>query len=682
VPRKGIRLFASKCHTCNRVDTKNKNVRVPRQIMVAEVRQRYTLDLIDMLVWQQASTGDGRHHRYVAHMIDYSSKRRWAEPIKDKTMGAVQRVVRSVFQNFGQPAVLHTDNGTEFANKVVEQECRDWGVYMIHGRPYHPQSQGVVERINSVLKKAMRKYQQCHPQLTDWTLVLSHVLPWLNQQVHSVTGQVPTKHFDDHNYSNRAVQPLDARARVVITMAEVAAIPSLNWVAPCAVMDYNWVEPDEPDDVKNGSQSSGREEAVHEDVDMVGAEESSDAVEMSTESFTYSQMVMDPVVDMSAAQLFNSQSVPHCGEESEEGDVDEEDVMPTATGTQTMTQNLPSSSQSPTLLSSSQTSTPSVITLRPRPPPSPVESSKELRPSSRFSILSTGAVGTFEGPEWDDQLIPPIRSWMRRRGCLANGDCGPASAYFVQHGTDATPQQAAQMRTDVLNWSLTSTGQAYYKRHGVGEIDQSPEELSIVQAEWAQPYVWVTPEFHTCFGGMMGDCTNVFLICRSLNDFDDTVHCGIRLVTNGGELIQTNDTNCVCIYFQYTVPYTVGHFEPVQDIHGRHQWKVEDDIVQRCLYRCMVKTRMSRSVNDMRKKQMTAAINRINRTNESFKVGDLAWLLVPQEVVNWVTNQLSSKKEKLRAADGKLLVKIGRVLVQEATEDVPLSTLHYVLWTE
>lgn len=38
----------------------------------------------------------------------------------------------------------HTDNGKEFVNKYVQQWCLNNGSDNITGRPFHPQSQGLV----------------------------------------------------------------------------------------------------------------------------------------------------------------------------------------------------------------------------------------------------------------------------------------------------------------------------------------------------------------------------------------------------------------------------------------------------------------------------------------------------------------------------------------------------------
>jgi transposase InsO family protein len=54
-----------------------------------------------------------------------------------------------IFSIMGAPKLLHSDNGKEFANKIVREVCRIWpACRLIHGKPRHSQSQGSVERCN------------------------------------------------------------------------------------------------------------------------------------------------------------------------------------------------------------------------------------------------------------------------------------------------------------------------------------------------------------------------------------------------------------------------------------------------------------------------------------------------------------------------------------------------------
>ena len=51
----------------------------------------------------------------------------------------------------GVPRQFLTDNGLEFCNRLVQQLMESQHVDFIHGRPYHPQTQGIVEVFNKTL---------------------------------------------------------------------------------------------------------------------------------------------------------------------------------------------------------------------------------------------------------------------------------------------------------------------------------------------------------------------------------------------------------------------------------------------------------------------------------------------------------------------------------------------------
>jgi Integrase core domain len=629
IPRKAIRLFAAKCQVCNRHERKKRNKRPPRAIKVEEVRQRYTLDLIDLQSWQLRSTGLGRKKRYIAHIIDHSSKYRWAEAIHDKTAVAVLEVVRRVFRDFGQPALLHTDNGTEFANAELEAECRRWGTYIIHGRPYHPESQGVVENPNGVLKRAMAKFASSNEDNPDWTWVLSQVLWRHNTQVHSTTRMSPEDHFRQFNFFSREVRRIPDNECVVISVKDLASIERLRWVTHCDMLGSDV-------QVEEQEQEQG-EEKVEEQV-----EEKVEWMEENEE------------------------------EKKEEGDLSEEEEMQEGAAPAPAPAPLPSG---PTTLIPSP---PSVGPIRTTTTPA---SGKPFRPG--VHILEPGVEGVlnYSGTEWEASLVPQVRAWLRRWGGLANGNCGPATAYALRYGRTATAAQASAIRREVLDWSETGPGQLYYADHALGEIRQVPKPLQEVQEVWRKDRQWVSPEFFTCFGGMMK--LNVFLLCRTV-DKDGDVHCGIALVTNGGTLIKTDEDNICCVYFQSEFPSTIGHFEAVRDTEGRYRWGADDRVLSECLWASMLRTKVARSVRDTRQKMLTAAHNRVNLSNETISIGDCVWLTVPEEVVKAVSSRLKKKRLLDVPEEDKLLVRVGRVVTVPAggLDHSPLSTQHFILWCE
>jgi IS30 family transposase len=72
-------------------------------------------------------------------------------PLKSKTAKEVAYQLMDMFCMFGAPFILQSDNGREFANKIVQILAEMWpGMKLMHGKPR--QSQGSVERSNQEVR--------------------------------------------------------------------------------------------------------------------------------------------------------------------------------------------------------------------------------------------------------------------------------------------------------------------------------------------------------------------------------------------------------------------------------------------------------------------------------------------------------------------------------------------------
>ena len=76
----------------------------------------------------------------------------WLAPLVSKEGAPIASFLNRIFQEHGAPAYLQSDNGTEFVNRFVKDVCCKYNVKIVHGRPYHPQSQGQVENLNRRVK--------------------------------------------------------------------------------------------------------------------------------------------------------------------------------------------------------------------------------------------------------------------------------------------------------------------------------------------------------------------------------------------------------------------------------------------------------------------------------------------------------------------------------------------------
>ncbi|XP_022817975.1 KRAB-A domain-containing protein 2-like [Spodoptera litura] len=129
-----------------------------RNRMVAEAKKnelnrRCQVDLIDM---QTNSDGD---YMMILVYQDHLTKFVQLHPLQSKTAEEVSKTLLVIFCIFGSPSILQSDNGREFANRVVKNLTQVWpGLKIVYGKPRHSQVQGSVECANQDIEKMLMSW--------------------------------------------------------------------------------------------------------------------------------------------------------------------------------------------------------------------------------------------------------------------------------------------------------------------------------------------------------------------------------------------------------------------------------------------------------------------------------------------------------------------------------------------
>ena len=108
-------------------------------------------------------------------VADYFTK--WVEafPLPDQTAGTVARtLVEQVVTRFGAPLEIHTDQGREFEAALFRGVCQLLGIRKTRTTPFHPQSDGMVERFNRTVKAMLSKF--VNESQDDWDEHLPYVM--------------------------------------------------------------------------------------------------------------------------------------------------------------------------------------------------------------------------------------------------------------------------------------------------------------------------------------------------------------------------------------------------------------------------------------------------------------------------------------------------------------------------
>ena len=75
-----------------------------------------------------------------------------------KEANNVANILQSICYQFGPPKLFQNDNGLKYVSRTIT-DLKIWpGLLILNDHPRHPQSQGMVERSNSVAQQLLGKW--------------------------------------------------------------------------------------------------------------------------------------------------------------------------------------------------------------------------------------------------------------------------------------------------------------------------------------------------------------------------------------------------------------------------------------------------------------------------------------------------------------------------------------------
>lgn len=175
--------WSKSCKTCLRAGPSTHNTSYT-PITTRKPAEILEIDLVGPL------DRTARGNRYIVTLVDHFTKYALTEAIPDKTAANIFRfIMKKVLPVFPRPKAFLSDNGLEFSSTVQHIVVENSQARWMRGSPYHPQTQGAVERFNGTLLTKIKKLSNFGK--TDWDNVLEPATKAYNVSFHRAIGCSP-----------------------------------------------------------------------------------------------------------------------------------------------------------------------------------------------------------------------------------------------------------------------------------------------------------------------------------------------------------------------------------------------------------------------------------------------------------------------------------------------------------
>lgn len=178
---KDVEMYVKTCSSCQENRDDVEEVPIYPWNIPDKVWERVHLDL--------AGPMDG-----VMWLVGIDALSKWAEIdcLKVTTSSSIIQRLRSWFARYGVPAEIVTDNGRQFVSQEIRSFFEQNGIRHIRTTPYHPRSNGLVERL---IKTVKRRYKSTKQEINDKGLALQNVLFSYRNSPQRSLGKAPAEMF-------------------------------------------------------------------------------------------------------------------------------------------------------------------------------------------------------------------------------------------------------------------------------------------------------------------------------------------------------------------------------------------------------------------------------------------------------------------------------------------------------
>ena len=210
--------YCKRCPACQKVGQKpGKQARLIPLPIIEEPFRRIAMDIVGPL--ERTKTG----HKYILVICNYATRYPEAVPLKNIEAETIAEELTKVLSRVGVPEEILTDQGANFMSSLLKEVYKLLGIKRIRTSPYHPQTDGLVERFNGTLKSMLRKLNQ--EDRTEWDKWLPYLLFAYREVPQASTGFSPFELL----YGKNVRGPLDI-LRETWTASTQSSTSSVSYV--------------------------------------------------------------------------------------------------------------------------------------------------------------------------------------------------------------------------------------------------------------------------------------------------------------------------------------------------------------------------------------------------------------------------------------------------------------------
>ncbi|KAL2095520.1 hypothetical protein ACEWY4_007668 [Coilia grayii] len=180
-----VRAYCATCPVCQKTGAVRRADRVPLHplSMISTPFQRIAMDIVGPL--EKSSSG----YRFILVICDYATRYPEAFPLRSITTPKVVSVLVQLFSRVGFSKEILTDQGTNFTSRLMHQVHQQLRIKALRTSPYHPQTDGLVERFDHTRKNMLRKFASDTGK--DWDKWLPFLLFAYREVPQASTGFSP-----------------------------------------------------------------------------------------------------------------------------------------------------------------------------------------------------------------------------------------------------------------------------------------------------------------------------------------------------------------------------------------------------------------------------------------------------------------------------------------------------------